>query len=99
MTDVTVGVDLLTTQPPIREVSLLSVDTSGNSVENHVVAWSRPDVLQITVPLISFLNVLSRQAEGVQVDLGYDPDDPPRRAAWLKQGGMAADPPENRPGL
>ena len=48
---------------------------------------------------MSYLKVLTRQAEGVRVDLRYDPDDPPKRAAWLKEGGMEADPPENRPGL
>jgi hypothetical protein len=39
-----------------------------------------------------YLNVLTRQAEGIRVDLRLDPDDPAARAAWLEQTGQSPDP-------
>jgi len=64
---------------------LFGVETSGNADERPRVAWSSPNVLRITRPLRSLPKVLTRQAEGVQVDVHFDPDDPTARAAWLEQ--------------
>jgi len=92
MTDVAVGVHLVTTKPPVRDIHLLGVDTGGHESERPLIAWSAPDLLRVTVPLYSCLNVLTRQAEGVRVDVQFDPDDPAARAAWLKQTGQSPDP-------
>ena len=43
----------------------------------------------------SYLNVLTRQAEGIHVDIHFDPDDAAARAAWLKQAGRSPDPPDD----
>jgi len=80
------------TKPPFREIQVLGVDTGGHEDERPVIAWSAPNVLRVTVPLHSLLNILTRQADGVHVDIHFDPDDPAARAAWLKQTDQSPDP-------
>jgi hypothetical protein len=63
--------------------------------ERPLVAWSASNVLRITVPLRSLLNILTRQAGGVRVDIHFDPDDLAARAAWLKQTNLPPDPPDD----
>jgi hypothetical protein len=91
-TDITAEVHLLTTKPPLQDIDLLGVDTGGNADERPRLVWSAPNMLRVTVPVQSFLKVLTRHAEGVQVDVHFDPDDPVARAAWLKQTGLPPDP-------
>jgi hypothetical protein len=35
--------------------------------------------------------VTKRHVDGVDVDIQFDPDDPPARAAWLKRTGRTPD--------
>lgn len=91
MTDVAVGVHLITTKSTRRDIFLLSVDTGGHDDERPLVAWYAPNVLRVTVPLYSYLNVLTRHADGVQVDVQFDPDDPAARAVWLKHTDQPPD--------
>jgi len=91
MTDITAGVHLLTTKPPLRDIDVLGVDTGGNDSERPRVAWSAPNVLRVTVFQYAILKVLTRQAEGIQVDVHFDPVDPAARAIWLEQHGLPPD--------
>lgn len=89
---ITAGVHLRTATQPFREIVLLGVDTGGYAEDRPIIAWSAPNVLRVTVPMESFLKILTRHAEGVRVDLHFDPDDPTGRAAWLKEIGHSPDP-------
>lgn len=91
VTDITAGVNLVTTRPTLRNIDVLGVDTSGGVGWRPRVAWSAPDALRVTVPLRSILKVLTRHAGRVRVDVQFDPDDPLARAAWLKQTGLPPD--------
>jgi hypothetical protein len=93
--DIAVGVRLVATKPPLRDVHLVGVDTGGHEDERPHIAWSAPNVLRVTVPLHSLLNILTRQAAGVRVDIHFDPDDPTARAVWLKQTDQSPDPSED----
>jgi len=89
---VVAGVHLVSTRDPARSADLLGVQTGGNEDERPILAWTAPDVLQVTVPNRSFLKVLMREFDGVRVDLRFDPDDPAERAAWLRKYDMSPDP-------
>lgn len=93
--DVVVGVRLLATKPPVRDIQVVGVDTGGYVDERPLVAWSASNVLRITVPLYSYLNILTRKVDGVRVDIHFDPDDPAARAAWLKQTDQSPDLPDD----
>jgi hypothetical protein len=83
------GAHLVSARDPARSADLLGVDTGGHENERPILAWTAPDVLQVTVPNRSFLKVLARQFDGVRVDLRFDPDDPADRAAWRSKYGMS----------
>ena len=89
--DITAGVYLVSAADSAEYAELLSVDTGGRHEERPRIAWTAPDVLQVTVPNISFLNVLTRRFHGVRIDLRYDPDDPAARAAWRQKLGEPPD--------
>ena len=89
---VVAGDHLVSTRGPARSADLLGVDTGAHEDERPRLMWTAPDVLQVTVPNRSFLKVLMREFDGVQVDLRFDPDDPAERAAWLRKYGMSPDP-------
>ena len=89
--DVTATVRLLGPDTPHDGVAVLGVDTGGHAEDRPRLAWSAARVLDVTVPNLSFLKVLTREAQGVHVRLRFDPDDPARRAAWLRQQGVAPD--------
>ena len=95
MTDITAGVNLVSTKPPLRDIAVLGVDTGGHDDDRPRVAWSAPDVLWVTVPLRSILKVLTRHVEGVRVNVQFDPDDAEARAAWLKETGLPDDEVDN----
>lgn len=97
MTFIFAEVHLVTTKPPIRDILLLAVDTGGHVDDRPGVVWSAPNVLRITVPLYSYSTIVTRQAGGVRVDVRFDPDDLPARAAWLTKQGLPPDPPQYRP--
>ena len=73
---ITATVHLVKTTPPFQDIELLGVDTGGHNDERPRVVWSGPNVLRVTVGLYSYLKVLTRKAEGVQVDLHFDPVTP-----------------------
>ena len=58
-TDITAEVHLLTTKPPLQDIDLLGVDTGGNADERPRLVWSAPNMLRVTVPVQSFLKVLT----------------------------------------
>ena len=89
---VTAGVNLVSTRDPARTAVLLGVDTGGHDDERPRLAWTAPDVIQVTVYDRSYLKVLTRGFGGVRVDLRYDPDDPADRAAWRRGHGMSPEP-------
>ena len=84
-TDITAGVHLVTTRPPLRDIELLGSDTGGDSNYRPVVVWSAPNLLRVTVPLRSDLEILTTQVEEIHVDVHFDPDGPAAREAWLKE--------------
>jgi len=86
-------VELISRERPYRSIAVLGVDTHGRDNLRPGIAWSAPDVLRVTVPNLSVLRLLNRHADGVQVDIQFDPDDPAARAAWLKQMGLPTDGP------
>jgi len=92
---VVAGVHLVSTRGPARFADLLGVQTGGHEDERPSLAWTAPDVLQVTVPNPTYLKVLTRQFDGVRVELRFESDDPAERAAWLRQlrqYGMSPDP-------
>ena len=89
--DVTATVRLVGPGTTREGVAVLGVDTGGHAEDRPHLAWSAPAVLDVTVPNLSFLKVLTRAAQGVHVRLHFDPDEPAARAAWLKQHGLAPD--------
>lgn len=86
------GVNLVSMRDPARTADLLGVDTGGHHDERPRLAWTAPDVLQVTVYDRSYLKVLTREFGGVRVDLRFDPDDPADRAAWRREHGMSPEP-------
>jgi hypothetical protein len=91
LTSINADVALISKDNPAEPIDLLGVDTSGHAEARPRISWSAPNVLRVTVPNISYLKVLTRHADGVDVDLHFEPDDPAARAAWLKKIGQ---PPE-----
>lgn len=92
-TDITAGVRLFATKPPVRDIDLLGVDTGGNINERPRVVWAGPHLLQVNVLQYSLLKVLMQQVEGVQVDVRFDPIDHTAKPIWLQQHGVPPDPP------
>ena len=92
MTDIVAGVSLASKEFPLREVDLLGVDTGGHDDERPRLAWSAPNVLQVTVPNLSFLKVLTKHVDGIVVDLRFDPDDPAARRSWRKKNRWEPEP-------
>jgi len=92
-TSINAHVDLISRERPNEPIELLGIDTGGDQGERPRIAWSAPNILRVTVPNVPYLTVLTRQADGVQVDIQFDPDDPAARAAWLKQMGLSPDGP------
>jgi hypothetical protein len=70
-------------------VTILSVDAGAQPR----LLWTGPATLQVTVPNLSILSVMTRQAGPVGIDLRFDPPDPVARADWLRKTGLPADGP------
>jgi len=47
--------------------------------------WLSPQQLQITVPNLSFVDLLQSSYQGIQITVKFDPDDPVERAKFLAQ--------------
>ena len=82
------GVNLVSTRDPARTAVLLGVDTGGHEDDRPRLAWTAPDILQVTIPNPFYLKVLTRQFDGVRVDLRFDPDDPAAKNAWLREHNL-----------
>jgi len=76
VTDITSGVQLVSTRDATRSADILGVDTGGHDDERPRIAWTAPDVLQVTIPNRTYLKVLTLEYGGVRIDLRYDLDDP-----------------------
>jgi hypothetical protein len=85
VTDVVAEVHLSSMENRNEIVDILGVDTGGHHEERPRISWTSLNVLQVTVPNISYLTVDRRSYDGVLIDLRFDPDDPAARAAWLKK--------------
>jgi hypothetical protein len=90
-TNIGASVELVSSAHPSDSIDLLGVETRGRSSLRPRIAWSAPNVLRVTVPNLSHLKVLTRHADGVEVDLHFDPDDPAARSEWLKRTGQSPD--------
>jgi len=73
---------------PDQTIDLLAVDTGGHDEERPRIMWSDSITLRVTVSHLIYLNVLTLRAQGVEVDLHLDPDDPPAVTAWLQEKGL-----------
>ena len=71
--------------------SILGVDTGGHQEDRPHLSWSRGDVLDVTVPNLSYLKILTLQPPGIQVGLHFSPPDPAARAAWLRRQNLPPD--------
>ena len=83
---------LVSTRDPARFADLLGVQTGGHEDDRPRLAWTAPDVLQVTTPNPFYLKMLTRRFDGIRVELRFDPDDPAARAAWLREHSMSPDP-------
>jgi len=90
--DITTEVHLVSTRDPAHFADLLGVDTGGHEDDRPRLAWTAPDVLRVMVPNPFYLKVLTRQFDGVRVDLRFDPDDPAAKDAWLREHNLPPDP-------
>jgi hypothetical protein len=70
---------------------LLQIYTDGHNNLRPRIAWFAPNVPRVTVANLSHIEMRKRHVDGVDVDIQYDPDDPPARAAWLKRTGRTPD--------
>ena len=89
--DIEANAKLMPSGRPSQVVTVLVIDTDGYPDQRPRVAWSAPNVLLVTVPAKSELQVLKRQVGDVRVDLKYEPTYA-TRTAWLKQDGLQPDP-------
>lgn len=75
---------------PDQTTALLVVDTGGDDKERPRIAWSGPTTLRVTVAHLVDLRVMTLHAQGVEIDLHLDPDNPPVVTAWLREKGLLA---------
>jgi hypothetical protein len=88
---VTASVVLASKERPTVTTDLLQIYTDGHNNLRPRIAWFAPNVLRVTVANLSRIEVIKRHVDGVDVDIQFDPDDPPARAAWLKRTGRTPD--------
>jgi hypothetical protein len=87
-TDVTAQVRLAPAGRPGKPSVVLGVDNAGKKADRPRLEWTGPALLQVTVPNLSFLKIVTQQIGPVAVQVRFDPPDPAARAAWLKQHGL-----------
>jgi hypothetical protein len=85
------SVSLWMTDHPDQVTSLIWVDTGGDAEERPRIGWSSANILKVTVSRLDDLKVLTLHAQGVEVDLHLDPDDPPAVTAWLREKGLLSE--------
>ena len=85
------GVSLAPSRHPDQALDLLGVDTGGHDEDRPRIEWSGSNTLKVTVSTLIYLNVLTLHAQGVEVDLHLDPDDPPAVTAWLREKGLLSE--------
>lgn len=76
---------------PDQTIDLLGVDTGGDEKERPRIMWSDSTTLRVTVSHLIDLYVLALHAQGVEVDLHLEPDDPPAVTAWLREKGLLSE--------
>ncbi len=57
---------------------LFGVETGGHEDARPSLAWTAPDVLQVTMPRPFYLKVSMRRFAGIRVKLRFASDDPNR---------------------
>lgn len=89
--NITGVVSLAPSRHPDQTIDLLAVETGGNDKERPRITWSGPTTLRATVAYLVDLRVMTLHAQGVEVDLHLDPDDPPAVTAWLREKGLLSE--------
>jgi hypothetical protein len=72
-TVITTSVQLVSTRDATRSADVLGVDTGGHDIERPRIAWTAPDVLQVTVPSNGYPEVRTLEYDGILIDLRIDP--------------------------
>ena len=72
-------------------IAVLGVDTGGHAEDRPRLTWSGANILDVTVPNLSFLKVLQLRPGDVRVHLLFSPNDPAARKAWLSQHNLSPD--------
>ena len=72
-TVITTSVQLVSTRDATRSADVLGVDTGGHDIERPRIAWTAPDVLQVTVPSNFYRVVQTLEYDGILIDLRIDP--------------------------
>ncbi len=76
-------VELIPARQPDKPIHVLNVENGG---EDHPrIAWTAPTTLRVTVPNLTPIYKPVRHVDGVDIEIGFDPDDPAARAAWLER--------------
>lgn len=88
------SVHLVSTRDSAEHAVILSLDEIGE--QRPWIAWTDADLLQVTVPNLSYLTVYRREYDGVRIDLRFDPDDPAQRAVWLRKQQISPTPGPHR---
>src|SRR5882724_5680012 len=57
--DITASVHLVSTTKPDEGADILGVDTGGHHDNRPRITWTAPEVLEVTVPNISYVKVLT----------------------------------------
>lgn len=82
---ITDEVDVVSTRDPPRRAEVLGVDTGGHDEDRPRIAWTGLNILRVTIDNLSYVTPHRLDYEDVAIDLRFDPDDPPARAAWLRR--------------
>lgn len=83
---------LTSVRDPTQAVEVLTVATDGHASERPRIAWTAPDILQVTAANLSYVTRVGLVFETaadfrfrhVVIRVRFDPDDPAARAAWLR---------------
>ena len=73
VTVVTASVQLVSTRDATRSADVLGVDSGGYDDARPRIAWTAPDVLQVTVPSNFYRVLQTLEYDGILIDLRIDP--------------------------
>ena len=75
VTHITSDVQLLSVRDVTRSADILGVGTGGLDDERPRIAWTAPDVLQVTISDRTHPKVGTLEYDAIRIDLCYDPND------------------------